>query len=938
MAITVTNVNEAPAFSSGTTASFAENATGTVYTAAATDPEAAAVTYSLSGTDAALFSINATSGVVTFNASPNFELPGDVGNNNVYDFTVNASDGTLMSTRAVAITVTNVNEAPTVTSATTANVAENTTGTVYTAVATDPEAAALTYSITGTDAALFSINTSTGAVSFVTSPNFESPTDAGANNVYNFTVNASDGTNTTSSGVAITVTNVNEAPVNAIPGSQNMPANGMMVFSSSNSNAISISDVDAGSGILQVTLSASNGSISLGALTGLSFSAGDGVSDVSMTFTGTGANINSALNGSSFKHNASTSGAASLSITTSDQGNTGAGGALTDTDTINIAVSTGITSVSSTSPSGNYRLGDTLNLSVSFSDPVTVNTAGGIPTLRLETGSTDRSARYVSGSGSSTLTFSYTVQAGDTSLDLDYISASALTLNGASIRNASNVDVFLTLPAVGGINSIAGQNAIVIDGALPTASIVVADNSLSAGETSLVTIRFSEAVTGLTNADLTIENGSLSAVTSSDGGITWTAILNPSAGISDTSNLITLNNAGVQDAAGNSGTGTTVSNNYEIDTLSPSITSVSLPPGGNYTTGSVLTFTVNTSEPVMVDTTGGVPRLALNVSGTTVFATYVSGSGSTALVFSFTVQADQTNSDGIRLADSSLQSNGAVIRDASGNTLGTPLNGVGNLAAVRINPVNTISGNRAGTDTLSDLAARPDLNPTRLILQEPLTPLKGEKTGIIGSALDAWMLDEESSLSLLVSQAQIAELRPSYISNDGSSALSASRVDLGAVSNSSGSAVNFSLPIDTFLTNNPFANITVQARQADGRVLPSWLRFDPSTGRLIGTPPAGTPPQTLTLVFVARDDAGNQVQTRLNVNIGVRAAANSISEPLVRSAWYQQLHDNQTVGRASLNMQFAQAGHSGLDHHSATLWEQLAANPAPTASSIHAGG
>ncbi|OLF56733.1 DUF4347 domain-containing protein, partial [Pseudomonas chlororaphis] len=57
----------------------------------------------------------------------------------------------------------------------------------------------------------------------------------------------------------------------------------------------------------------------------------------------------------------------------------------------------------------------------------------------------------------------------------------------------------------------------------PTATIVVADNALRIGETSLVTITFSEAVTGFTNADLTIANGTLTAVSSSDGGITWTA-------------------------------------------------------------------------------------------------------------------------------------------------------------------------------------------------------------------------------------------------------------------------------------------------------------------------------------------------------------------------------------------------------------------------------
>ncbi len=103
--------------------------------------------------------------------SPNYEAPGDAGGNNVYDVNVTASDGTNTTTKAVAITVTNVNEAPTVTSAATASFAENGTGTVYTVAATDPDAGTtLTYSISGADASLFNINATTGVVTFKSRP------------------------------------------------------------------------------------------------------------------------------------------------------------------------------------------------------------------------------------------------------------------------------------------------------------------------------------------------------------------------------------------------------------------------------------------------------------------------------------------------------------------------------------------------------------------------------------------------------------------------------------------------------------------------------------------------------------------------------------------------------------------------------------------------
>ena len=113
-----------------------------------------------------------------------------------------------------------------------------------------------------------------------------------------------------------------------------------------------------------------------------------------------------------------------------------------------------------------------------------------------------------------------------------------------------------------------------VDAVAPTATIVVADDALRAGESSLVTITFSEAVSGLTNADLTIANGTLTAVSSGDGGVTWTATFTPSADTTEASNLITLDNTGVSDGAGNTGLGTTDSNNYAIDTLRPTATIV----------------------------------------------------------------------------------------------------------------------------------------------------------------------------------------------------------------------------------------------------------------------------------------------------------------------------------------------------------------------------
>lgn len=99
------------------------------------------------------------------------------------------------------------NRAPVFTSPAIASIAENTTGTVYTAAATDADGNAITFGISGgADAARFRI--SAGALSFVNAPDFENPDDADANNVYLVQLSASDGTATTTLDLAVTVTNV----------------------------------------------------------------------------------------------------------------------------------------------------------------------------------------------------------------------------------------------------------------------------------------------------------------------------------------------------------------------------------------------------------------------------------------------------------------------------------------------------------------------------------------------------------------------------------------------------------------------------------------------------------------------------------------------------------------------------------------------------------
>ncbi|MEM8513009.1 hypothetical protein RCH14_002335 [Massilia sp. MP_M2] len=127
-----------------------------------------------------------------------------------------------------------------------------------------------------------------------------------------------------------------------------------------------------------------------------------------------------------------------------------------------------VTAVSATTPDGVFNAGDQILVTVTFSEAVTV--AGGNPLLQLETGTTDRSAVYQSGSGTDTLTFVYVVSTGDTSADLDYTGTTALSLSGATIKGTSGgANAVLTLPAAGAGASLAGSKAIVIDTTAPAA-------------------------------------------------------------------------------------------------------------------------------------------------------------------------------------------------------------------------------------------------------------------------------------------------------------------------------------------------------------------------------------------------------------------------------------------------------------------------------------
>ncbi|MGY2962991.1 hypothetical protein ACVWZP_003940 [Pseudomonas sp. TE36184] len=223
------------------------------------------------------------------------------------------------------------------------------------------------------------------------------------------------------------------------------------------------------------------------------------------------------------------------------------------------------------------------------------------------------------------------------------------TTNLISLNNAGYTDL-----AGNAGSGVTNSGNFTIDTVQPSATIVVADNALNIGDTSLVTITFSEAVSGFTNADLTIANGTLTSVSSNDGGVTWTATLTPSSAISDTSNVITLDNSGVQNGSGNSGSGTTDSNNYAVDTVRPTATIVVANPALGVGDSSLVVITF--SEAVT-----GLSNADLTINNGTL-STVSSADGGVTWTATFTPTSGITDTSNVITLDNT------GIADLAGNS------------------------------------------------------------------------------------------------------------------------------------------------------------------------------------------------------------------------------------------------------------------------------
>jgi len=318
-----------------------------------------------------------------------------------------------------------------------------------------------------------------------------------------------------------------------------------------------------------------------------------------------------------------------------------------------------VSNVTATNNNGTFSIGSPIHIQIVFSLPVTVT---GTPRLTLSTGNpATTSVNYISGSGTSTLEFTYTVVAGNSSPDLDYNSATALSLNGGTIRSIAGIDAILTLPAPAAAGSLGANKNLVIDSTAATVTNITSltgNGSFTTAGSISIQITFSAAVTVTGTPQLILSTGSPTTTNvnyvSGSGSATLNFTYTVAAGNYSTDldyasiNALILNGGTIMSGVpaadltlfSPGATGSLGANKaLVIDAVAPTVVSMSSPQA-SMTTGTLLganiDITITFSKPVTV------AGSQLNLS-TGQNAVYLSGTGTSSITYRYAATLQAAN-------------------------------------------------------------------------------------------------------------------------------------------------------------------------------------------------------------------------------------------------------------------------------------------------------
>jgi hypothetical protein len=533
---------------------------------------------------------------------------------------------------------------------------------------------------------LTAINNSLNGMTYTPAVNFNGSDGLGIT-VNDLGNTGSGGPKSTTSGVGITVNHIDVAPVNTVPGAQSLNDNASLVFSSANSNQISIADSDSGGNAEQVTLSVGSGTLNLSSTAGLTLISGANGS-ASMTVQGTLANLNADLNGLTYTPPSTLTNNSSdtLSLVSNDLGNSGINGPLTANSTIaltlnhvdRVPVNT-VPGPQSTSENISLVFSSATGNQISVADSdangqaeqVTLAVGSGTLTLSGTTGLT-----FAAGSnGSAAMTIQGTLAnlnaalngltytPGGSFFGTDTLQITTGDLGNTGLGGPQSVSSSLSLsvnevnqapvnttPGAQSINdnsplvfSTAGSNQISIadvdsNGNLEQLSLSVGSGTLTLGSTAGLTI-----VAGANGTNSLTVQGTVANLNADLNGLTYTPTSTLTTNASDTLSLVTndLGNTGLGGPLTASSTVAIALNHVDVAPVN------TVPAAQVLYENSSLTFSTANGNQIAVsdrDANGSVEQVALSVgkgtltlNGTTGVTIVAGSNGSAAMVLQGTI-------------------------------------------------------------------------------------------------------------------------------------------------------------------------------------------------------------------------------------------------------------------------------------------------------------